>query len=88
MITKKYAEFLKKIESQRGERAEQYHQLVGDLRDIAGRPIEPSSTAAKIVLMGKIRRAEITDDSLVPPEGSMARRIIDAARKRDGREPL
>jgi hypothetical protein len=89
------AEQIKRARAEREQRAEFYretHEIVSrafdavDLRDINGNPV--TEVARRILLAGMKRRAEIADDSLAPPKGSMARRIIDAARKRDGLEPL
>jgi hypothetical protein len=90
------AEQVERSRRQRAERAEFFESTrrtieraldpTAGLRDINGAPL--TEVARRILAAGMKRRAEITDDSLVPPKGSMARRIIDAARKRDGLGPL
>jgi hypothetical protein len=76
--------------AEREQRAETYadtHAIVSrafgatmDLRDAFGAPV--TETAAKIILMGKIRRGEIPDPRSVPPPGSKARAILNAGRRR------
>jgi hypothetical protein len=88
VITKKYADFLKKIESQREERAAQYSDLVANLRDIAGRPV--TDTAAKIMLSGMKRRNELPEKPQFPDDvrGRRAKAIVNAGRKARGEEPI
>jgi hypothetical protein len=90
MITRKYAAFLKAIESQREERAAEYADLVGNLRDMVGRPLDPTSTAARIVTAGRRRRNELNE----PPQfsddkaGRFAKRVYNAAARRDGKPEI
>jgi hypothetical protein len=47
-----------------------------------------SDFAKRTIELGKIRRGEIPDTRTLPKRGSVAWQILNAARKRDGLEPL
>jgi hypothetical protein len=58
-----------------------------DLRDMHGKPV--SETARRILEAGAKRRAEIDKPTFSNDKaGRFARAVVNAARKRDGKEPL
>jgi hypothetical protein len=90
-------ERIRRARAERERRAEFYNEVHGaieravdptaNMRDVFGEPI--SATARAILVAGMKRRAEIETPSFPDNEsGRRAKLIVNAARKRDGLEPL
>jgi hypothetical protein len=77
------AEQVERSLRQRAERAE-FYNTTRETIERAVTPLDAGTLAQQIIRAGKLRRGEITNDSLAPPKGSLAEKIILAGKKRRG----